>query len=158
MTPTINVGGIFSSGPGGKINTVPNEARFSIDRRVLAIEDHAVAERELRAFLVQAAQAIPDCRITVNKVSENFSCFLPPKHPFFSAMAASVTRIRRAKTLFSVSTGFNDMHFFAHHRKIPTIGYGPGGEDYHAVDERASVRALVNTAKIYADLLTTFEG
>jgi succinyl-diaminopimelate desuccinylase len=73
-------------------------------------------------------------------------------------MAASVTRIRRSKTAFSVSTGFNDMHFFAHHRKIPTLGYGPGGEDYHAVDERASVRALVNTAKIYADLLTNFDG
>jgi succinyl-diaminopimelate desuccinylase len=158
MRPTINVGGMFSSGPGGKINTVPNEARFSIDRRVLATEDHAVAERELRAFLNKAASRIPECRITITKVSENFSCFLPPTHPFFAAMAASVTRIRKARTSFSVSTGFNDMHFFAHYRKIPTIGYGPGGENFHAVDERASVRALVNTAKIYADLLTRFAG
>jgi succinyl-diaminopimelate desuccinylase len=158
MTPTINVGGIFSSGPGGKINTVPSEARFTIDRRVLATEDHGLAERGLRTFLAEAAQAIPDCRISVTKVSENFACFLPPKHPFFAAMAESVTRIRRSKTAFSVSTGFNDMHFFSHYRGIPTIGYGPGGEDYHAVDERASVRALVNTAKIYADLLTNFEG
>ena len=73
-------------------------------------------------------------------------------------MAGSVSRVRRAKTVFSVSTGFNDMHFFAHHLKIPTLGYGPGGENYHAVDERANVRALVNTAKIYVDLLTRFEG
>ncbi len=158
MRPTINVGGVFSSGPGGKINTVPNEARFSIDRRVLAVENHATAERELRAFLVKAARAIPQCRITIKKVSENFACFLPPKHPFFAAMAASVTRVRRAKTTFNVSTGFNDMHFFAHHHKIPTLGYGPGGEDYHAIDERASVRNLVNSAKIYADLLTSFAG
>ena len=158
MHPTINVGGVFSSGPGGKINTVPNEASFSIDRRVLAIEQHGTAERELRAFLAKAARQIPQCRITVTKVSENFACFSPPTDPFFAAMAACVTRTRRTKTTFSVSTGFNDMHFFAHHRRIPTLGYGPGGEDYHAVDERASVRALVNTAKIYADLLTRFEG
>jgi succinyl-diaminopimelate desuccinylase len=158
MRPTINVGGVFSSGPGGKINTVPSEARFSIDRRVLAVEKQITAERELRTFLVKAARAIPHCRITIRKVSENFSCFSPPKHPFFAAMARSVTRVRRAKTAFNVSAGFNDMHFFAHHLKIPTLGYGPGGEDYHAVDERASVRALVNTAKIYADLLTSFEG
>ncbi|MEO6002823.1 MAG: ArgE/DapE family deacylase [Opitutus sp.] len=158
MHPTINVGGVFSSGPGGKINTVPNEARFSIDRRVLAIEKHGAAERELRTFLAKAARQIPQCRITVTKVSENFACFSPPQDPFFAAMAACVTRTRRTKTTFNVSTGFNDMHFFAHHRKIPTLGYGPGGEDYHAVDERASVRALVNTAKIYADLLTRFEG
>jgi succinyl-diaminopimelate desuccinylase len=158
MRSTINVGGVFSSGPGGKINTVPNLARFSIDRRVLAVENHATAERDLRAFLSKAARAIPQCRITIEKVSENFACFLPPKHPFFTAMAGSVTRVRRAKTTFSVSTGFNDMHFFAHYRKIPTLGYGPGGVDYHAVDERVSIRALVATAKIYADLLTSFAG
>ncbi|HWA85189.1 MAG TPA: ArgE/DapE family deacylase [Opitutus sp.] len=158
MRPTINVGGVFAPGPGGKINTVPAEARFSIDRRVLSTENHAAAERELRAFLLAAARRIPDCRITVNKVSENFACFLPPKHPFFAAMAACVSHVRRAKATFNVSTGFNDMHFFAHHRKIPTLGYGPGGEDYHAVDERAKISELVASAKIYAELLTTFGG
>jgi succinyl-diaminopimelate desuccinylase len=158
MRPTINVGGVFSAGPGGKINTVPAEARFSIDRRVLAIEDLATAERELRAFLASAARKIPQCRISVSKVSENFACFTPPDHPFFAAMAASVGRVRRRPPVFSVSTGFNDMHFFVHHLKVPTLGYGPGGENYHAVDERASLRDLVNTAKIYADLLTNFRG
>jgi succinyl-diaminopimelate desuccinylase len=42
--------------------------------------------------------------------------------------------------------------------KIPTLGYGPGGDNCHAVDERASVRELVASAKIYAQLLTTFAG
>ncbi len=158
MRPTLNIGGVFSSGPGGKINTVPAEARFSIDRRVLAIEHHSRAEKDLRAFIAAAARRIPQCQVTVAKVSENFACFSPPTHPFFAAMADSVTRIRRAKSAFNVSTGFNDMHFFAQHRKIPTLGYGPGGEAYHAVDERASVRDLVNTAKIYVDLLTRFGG
>jgi succinyl-diaminopimelate desuccinylase len=56
------------------------------------------------------------------------------------------------------STGFNDMHFFAQHRKIPTIGYGPSGENFHGLDERARVKDLVQSAQIYADLLTTFAG
>lgn len=158
MHPTINVGGVFRSGPGGKINTVPALASFSIDRRVLAIENHAAAERELRVVLAATARHIPDCRITVAKTSENFACFTPPKHPFFAAAADSVTRVRRKQTGFNVSTGFNDMHFFSHHLGIPTLGYGPGGEDYHAVDERARVRDLLDAAKIYADLLTTFAG
>jgi succinyl-diaminopimelate desuccinylase len=50
------------------------------------------------------------------------------------------------------------MHFFANELKIPTVGYGPVGKDIHAVDERASVRELISTAKIYADLLTSFAG
>ncbi len=158
MVPTINVGGVFGCGEGAKINTVPATATFTIDRRVLAIENHLVAERELRAALAAIAKKIPQCRITVAKVSENFSCYTAPTHPFFAAMAASVAKVRRAPAVFNVSTGFNDMHFFAAHRKIPTLGYGPGGEDYHAVDERAEVKELIASAKIYADLMTSFGG
>ena len=158
MRPTINVGGVFACGPGAKINTVPSQASFSIDRRVLAVEDHAAAERDLRAFLAAAARRIPGCRIRVSKVSENFSCFTRPRHPFFAAMADSVRRVRGRPTTFSVSTGFNDIHYFAQHLGIPTLGYGPGGDDIHAVDERARVRDLVSAAKIYAGLLASYAG
>jgi succinyl-diaminopimelate desuccinylase len=158
MRPTVNVGGVFACGPGAKINTVPAGGTFTIDRRVLPVEKHAEAERELREFLAQAARRIPQCAMNVRKISENYACFSEPKHPFFAAMAGCVTRVRKERTLFNVSTGFNDMHFFSHHLKIPTLGYGPGGEDYHAVDERAKVRELLASAKIYAQLLTTFGG
>jgi succinyl-diaminopimelate desuccinylase len=158
MRPTINVGGVFSCGAGAKINTVPAQASFSIDRRVLATENHAAAERDLRAYLSAAAKRIPGCKITVSKVSENFSCFTKPSQPFFKAMAASVGRVRGNPTVFNVSTGFNDIHYFASHLKIPTLGYGPGGDDIHAVDERARVSDLVASAKIYANLLTSFAG
>ena len=158
MRPTINLGGEFSAGPGGTINTVPALARFTIDRRILAVEDQAAAERDLRAFLTAAARKIPQCKISVAKISENFSCFSKPTHPFFTAMAGCVTRVRKQPTVFNVSSGFNDMHFFSHHLKIPTLGYGPGGEDFHAVNERAKVKELLASAKIYADLLTSFAG
>jgi len=156
--PTINVGGVFAAGEGGKINTVPALASFSIDRRVLPVETVEKVERELRAFLKDAAKAIPQCRITVEKVSHNHPCFTPPEGPFFAAMAECVTGVRKRKSVYRTSYGFNDMHFFSHHLKIPTLGYGPGGDNCHAIDERASVRELVASAKIYAQLLTTFAG
>jgi succinyl-diaminopimelate desuccinylase len=158
MHPTINLGGVFAAGPGGKINTVPAEASFTIDRRVIANETVVQAERELRAFLAAAARRIPQCRITIEKVSENYPCFHEPADPFFTAMAASVKKIRGGRPVFYVSTGFNDMHFFAEHLRVPTIGYGPVGTNPHAVDERVRVADLVSAAKIYADLLTSFGG
>jgi succinyl-diaminopimelate desuccinylase len=158
LVPTLNLGGVFAPGPGGKINTVPAEATFSIDRRVTAVETVEAAERELRAFLAAAARRIPQCRITVTKVSDNHPCYHSPDDPFFGAMAAAVSKVRRRPSKFGVSTGFNDMHFFAHHLKIPTLGYGPGGERIHAVDERARVRDLIDSAKVYARLLTSFAG
>lgn len=153
--PTVNLGGVFHCGDGAKINTVPAHASFTIDRRVIPTERHAAAERELRAFIAAAARRIPDCRVTVHKISENFSCFSEPTHPFFARMAECVTHVRRENAVFNVATGFNDMHFFSHHLKIPTLGYGPGGRNYHGVDERANVRELLASAKIYAELMTT---
>lgn len=158
MFPTLNVGGVFASGPGGKINTVPAEARFSIDRRVLAIESVEKAEKELRNFLNRAAREIPQCRITINKVSDNHPCYSKPMGPFFDAVADAVSSVRGRPSVFSVSSGFNDMHFFSHYLKIPTLGYGPGGEQYHAVNERAKVSELVKAAKVYATLLLRFAG
>lgn len=151
--PTLNVGGVFSSGEGGKINTVPALARFSIDRRVIPSETAAAAERELRDFLAAAARAIPRCRITVRKVSENHPSYAPPEHPFARALAIQVARERRCRPAFGCSTGFNDMQFFAQVLKIPTLGYGPGGLDFHAVDERASIKELLAAARIYAGLM-----
>ncbi len=158
MRPTLNIGGVFAPGPGGKINTVPALASFSIDRRVLPRETVASAERELRAFLRAAALKIPGCRITVEKVSDNHPCFTSPTHPFFAAMAGCVGRVHGGRADFGVSTGFNDMHFFSHYRKIPTLGYGPGGQHEHGADERAKVKELVASAKIYAELMTRFAG
>lgn len=156
--PTVNLGGEFSCGEGAKINTVPAHASFTIDRRILPQEDHAAAERELRAVLTRTARRITGCRISVRKISENFACFSPPADPFFTAMAACVTRVRRQPTRFNVSTGFNDMHFFSHNLRIPTLGYGPGGTNCHGVDERASVKELLASARIYAELMTSFAG
>ncbi|MDE3083588.1 MAG: ArgE/DapE family deacylase [Verrucomicrobiota bacterium] len=158
MRPTLNIGGVFGPAPGGKINTVPALAHFTLDRRVLPMEGHAEAERDLRAFLAAAARKISPARITVKKISENFACYAQPDHPFFAALASSIARVRRLRPAFSVSTGFNDMHFFAQHLKIPTLGYGPIGEREHAKDERVSVCDIATTAKIYADILTTFAG
>ncbi len=153
MTPTVNVGGVFAAGAGGKINTVPAFGSFSIDRRVLANENQVAAEKELRAFLAAAAKKIPKCKITVTKVSENLSCFTQPTTPFFKAVADSVGRMRGEKTQFRVSTGFNDMYYFAKKLGVETVGYGPGGLDCHAVDERAEVKELLASARIYADLM-----
>jgi succinyl-diaminopimelate desuccinylase len=158
MHPTLNTGGVFGCGAGAKVNTVPASASFTLDRRVLPNEDHEAAEKGLREFLADAARRIPGCRITVAKISENFACFRPPADPFFAALGASLKRVRRTLPTFGVSTGFNDMHFFAHRLGIPTAGYGPGGTREHALDERAKLGDLAATAKIYADLLTSFAG
>jgi succinyl-diaminopimelate desuccinylase len=155
MRPTINVGGVFEQGEGGKINTVPALARFSIDRRVLPRERVAHVERELRSFLREAASRIPQCRISVRNISNSHPCYSDPDPIFSAGLARSLERVRREPAQFVVSTGFTDMQFFSQHFRIPTLGYGPGGENEHAIDERARLSDLLNSAAIYADLISS---
>ena len=93
----------------------------------------------------------------MTKVSENFSCFTKPTGPFFAAMASSVRRVRGRPTVFHVSPA-STTSTICSAPGIPTLGTARGGDDIHAVDERARVKDLVAAAKIYANLLTTFGG
>lgn len=151
--PTLNVGGVFGGNEGGKINTVPALMKFSIDRRVPPNETVVAAERELRAFITEAARGLKGARVTVEKVSENHPSFSPPDHAFAKKLGALVGRERRCRAVFGCSSGFNDSHFFVEQLGIPTLGHGPGGENCHAVDERASLKELLASARIYARLM-----
>jgi succinyl-diaminopimelate desuccinylase len=155
---TLNVGGVAGTQPGGKINTVPGAFTFTLDRRVLPNEDLAEAERDLRAFVAAAAERIPRMRLELRKTTEHTSTFSDPKSPFPRAFGGALARVRGESARFTVSTGFNDSHFFAGEGGLPTIGWGPGGENCHGRDERVRVSELVEAAKVYAEFMTTFAG
>ena len=158
MRPTVNLGGVFAGGEGGKVNTVPGAAMFTVDRRLLPNEDAVRAEAEFRKFVTAAARQIPQLDVTVERFTFSSPLFTPPVNPLFRAVAASVRRVRGSRVRPYVSTGFNDMHFFSHHLGVPVVGYGPLGARYHGSDESAPVRDLVTTARVYADLMLNFAG
>lgn len=150
---TINVGGVAGTAPGGKINTVPGSASFTIDRRVLPHEDLNQAEQDLRDFISRTGESVPGLQTEVRRISRHPSTFLSPDQALPTLFARSVAAVRRRKPGFSVSAGFNDSHFFAQVAGLPTLGYGPGGHDYHGVNERVSIRELLTTARVYAHFI-----
>lgn len=156
LRPTVNFGGVFGGNSGGKVNTVPGLASFTVDRRVLPGEDVATAEREFRDYVAKAARKIPGIKLHVEKFTESTALFSNPAEPFHQAVAASLKRVRRVSSVPWVASGFNDMHFFSQNLGIPVAGYGPMGERDHGVDERASVKDLVTVARIYGDLMLRF--
>jgi succinyl-diaminopimelate desuccinylase len=157
-TATINVGGVTATQAGAKINTVPGAATFTLDRRVLPNENLAEAERHLRTFIRAAASRIPRLRVKVRKINQHTSTFSDPDGPFPRAFGAALARVRGESAKFTVSTGFNDSHFFAGEGGLPTIGWGPGGEACHGTNERVRVGELIEAAQTYAEFVTTFAG
>jgi succinyl-diaminopimelate desuccinylase len=157
-TATVNFGGVTATQPGGKINTVPAAVTFTVDRRVLPNENLAEAESHFREALRKACARVPRCRVTLRKITEHTSTFSDPHAPFPRAFAAALARVRGGRARFTVSSGFNDSHFFAGEAGLPTIGWGPGGENCHGRDERVQVKELVTVAQTYAEFLRSFTG
>ena len=76
--PTLNLGGVFTGGAGDKINTVPERARFSLDRRLVPGEKLAVVERECVSPLKRCgalAWSLPSMRLAICRIASTRSGF-----------------------------------------------------------------------------------
>jgi succinyl-diaminopimelate desuccinylase len=151
--PTLNVGGVFSGGPGDKVNTVPARAAFSIDRRVLPNETMAEVEEELRAAIERAAVPLRSVKARVHTRLRIDPCVVESAGALPQAFARALQRVRRRAAGFSATRGFTDLHYFVAEGGLPGIGYGVKGEGAHGVDERVGVRELVQTARVYAEFM-----
>ncbi len=153
--PTINIGGVFTGRTDAKVNTVPGEATFTIDRRVLPSERIADAEKEVFAAVKRAAKSA-GATVEISTQLRIFPCLEDTRLPFAQALLKSVATVR-GKADFMCSKGFSDMHYFRIAGKIATLGYGVLGENWHGTDERVAISDLTATAQVYAHFLQTFK-
>ena len=153
-SPTASIGGVFG-GEGQKVNTVPGNASFTIDRRVLPNERIARVEQELRKSITTAAGAVGGgVRFDLKTLLCIEPCVVDSEHPLPRAFAASLKAIRRRPASFKLTTGFTDLHYFVAEGGLPGIGYGVDGRMGHGIDERVRVSDLLLTAKTYAHFMT----
>ena len=152
--PTINIGGVFSGTSGDKVNTVPAQLTFSIDRRIPPNERLHQAESELRGAIKAACNNIPELKVNVKSALRIEPCLVDTEEPLVQEFSQSVRAIRRNPVKWAPAAGFTDLHFFVEDGKLPGVGYGPRGEGAHGVNERVSISDLVKTAKIYATFMT----
>ncbi len=155
--PTINIGGVFGVGGGAKVNTVPGQAWFTIDRRIVPSERLKDAEREVLAALRAAKARTPKVKLDVSVFQRIDPCVSDPSSAFHQQFAEAVRDVRGKKPKWSVVSGFTDLHWYVHDLKLPGIGYGPGGEGAHGINEHAKIEDLVSTAKVYARFIETFK-
>ena len=151
--PTINVGGVFAGGDGDKVNTVPANASFSIDRRVLPNESVARAEGELRQAIKSWSDRHKQIRCRVRSLLSIDPCVVDLEGPLPASFARSVQVVRRHPATFHSTAGFTDLHYFVSDLGVPGVGYGVNGQNIHGVDERIRVRDLLQTSKVYAEFM-----
>ncbi len=150
--PTLNIGGNFQGTAGDKINTVPAQVTFSVDRRITPNESLHNAELELREAITGACEYYPNLEAEVRPILRIEPCIIDSASPFAQAFSQAVRIVRFNQPHFKPTTGFTDLHFFVN-TGLPGIGYGPRGEDGHAIDERVHIPDLVRTSAIYATFM-----
>jgi succinyl-diaminopimelate desuccinylase len=156
FTPPLTLGGETRSGPASKINTIPHQFSFTLDRRVLPDEDMDRVERDLRAFLQACTGKIHGLAIEVRKISSRPSSLVSETSPLPQAFRQAAQR-HRPQANFGITSGFTDMAFYANQAHLPTIGYGVAGRHTHGIDEAVSLEDLLTTTRIYAEFMTTWD-
>ena len=151
--PTMNIGGVVQGTEGDKVNTVPAQLTFSIDRRILPNETLETAESELRDAIEAATANIPDAKVDIRRTLGIEPCLVAPQNRLAEAFARAVRKVRRQPTRFNVTTGFTDLHFLVDAAGCPGVGYGPKGAGGHGANERVHIPDLIQTTRIYAEFM-----
>ena len=155
--PTLNIGGVFQCGPGSKVNTVPAEAMFTLDRRLTPNESLAKARKEIEKHSKRAKRKFPKLQLEFETLFACEPCLISESETLARRGKATLEDLLGRPINFDVCKGFTDLHYFVVDGGIPGVGYGPDGENYHGVDERVELSEILSTARFYAQLLLNLE-
>ncbi len=154
--PSLNLGGTFQGTEGDKVNTVPARLSFTLDRRITPNEKLELAELELMETINSATEFYQDMNLNTQAILRIHPCLTDTDSPLAKGFADAVRTIRHRKPIFKPTTGFTDLHYFVN-TGLTGIGYGPRGEEGHAINERVFIPDLVRTSAIYATFMTRTE-
>lgn len=147
----------------GSRNAVPDRCRFIVDRRLALGEDEALAvaemEKVIRDLDLPAAVEVTEMRTTsysgyaAHQRSYFPSWALEEDHPLVQAMAgAALHALGRAPEVGMWEFATDGVYTMGT-AGIPTVGFGPGEEQYaHKADERIALADVAAAAAVYAQL------
>jgi succinyl-diaminopimelate desuccinylase len=153
---TITVTGI-SSEPDSDVAVVPSSCTIRVDRRYLPLESAESCLTELRTLVANVSRS-ESIDATVELLDDYPLMAIDRSHALVQAGTDAVAAITgREARVGAWRFGVNATFMSA--AGIPCIGMGPGNEDWaHTSDEHVPVAQLVDSSRIYAELLARLAG
>lgn len=146
--PTVNLGTMSG---GEAINSVPAAATAGVDIRLTAsVATPPVLDR---------IRALVDDQPGVEIASVDWSegTYEPADAPLVAAIVEAATNVTDQRVFRRSATGGGDVKTLRN-AGISTVEFALGTDTAHAVDERTTVEALVETAQIYTALPSLLSG
>lgn len=136
----------FHSGPDQYVITVPEKARFLVNRHILPGETGESVLDGMRALAN-----------TLNSPA-TFDFFIDPPyyppweiardHPYVRQVAAAFSAETGRQPEMDYMSGLADANYFATDLAIPTVVFGPTGANYHMADEWVDIPSIGTTARV----------
>ncbi|MFC1667606.1 M20 family metallopeptidase [Candidatus Omnitrophota bacterium] len=147
-SPSFVMGGLLKGGV--KVNVVPGIVKFSIDRRLIPEENADLAKKEIEKVVERFNRIHKDSRVNVKFYSKGNHSISRRDRIFFSAVSNSIKIVTGKKAIYSLMPGATDMRYFMW-KGVPALGYSAkGGEGWHSDNEFVYIDSLIDTAKVYA--------
>ncbi len=132
--------------------TVPERARFTINRHIVPGETGESVLAEMRA-LAEGLQSPATFAFAIDPPYYP-AWELAPAHPFMDHFAAAYTAEVGHAPVWSYNAGVADTNYFATDLGIPTIQFGPHGDGYHQKDEWVDLPSIAGTTRVLLRLAT----
>ncbi|MGA7671422.1 MAG: M20/M25/M40 family metallo-hydrolase [Nitrolancea sp.] len=143
----------FNSGSDQYVITVPEKARFTINRHIVPGETGETVLAEMRRLadeLDSPAQfefAIDPPYYPPWEIS--------PDHQLVQTFARAYQDETGRKPDYGYSLGVADANYFAADLGIPTVHFGPHGSEFHQANEWVDVPSIAATARIVLQMART---
>ncbi|MCX5687265.1 MAG: M20 family metallopeptidase [Candidatus Omnitrophica bacterium] len=151
-SPSFVMGGFIEG--GGKVNVIPGITKFSIDRRLIPEENINAAKMEIETVIKKFNNRYKDSKVNIKFVSQGRPVVSIKDKEFFKVAAESIKFVTGKKANFSVMPGATDMRYFMQ-KGVPSLGYSARGEEkWHSDNEFVCINSLVNTAEVFALIMS----
>jgi succinyl-diaminopimelate desuccinylase len=155
-SPTLVMGGVMKG--GSKINIVPDIAVFSIDRRIIPEESVKSARDEILRVLNRIKKEDKEIKTLIKEFASCEPVVVDKEKELCKAALRSIKKVSGKSAKLAVMPGVTDLRFFIE-RGVESIGYSAyGGECWHGDDEFVYVDSLIETAKVYAQIIMCLGG
>ena len=134
---------------GTSINIIPDTCEAAVDIRITPETNRLQIEALIDACVARVEQerGVTFTRTLLNDAS----AALTPDDATIVRVLESVVRDVKHKTPQRVVAGPSNEGYLLNDRGIPTIcGFGPDGENFHAIDEYVTIDRLVETTAVFA--------
>lgn len=134
------------SGNDQYVITVPEKARFTINRHIVPGETGETVLAEMQALATELGSL---ARFDFSIDPPYYPPWeIAPTHPFVQRFAAAYAEEIGRAPEYGYSLGVADGNYFAADLGIPTVQFGPHGVNYHQADEWVDIPSIGTTIRV----------